>query len=157
MCQKFGHVLDFVPDNRAHKNRGLLLGGHRHAIARTRIELDDLLLMELVLGTDDKAAEVGAIFQVIDHCPFHMRAERGQDVGEKIVGERAFLSFSAQKHGDGIPHPLIHVDDKNFGLIAKKNRASGIGGNERADLNGYYCFVHEADCSTGSIPGKRSP
>ena len=64
-----------------HNNGGhYLLSRHRDTIAGPRIDLDDLLLVQFVLCTEDKSRKIYAALEIVDDYPFDLRSERSQDV-----------------------------------------------------------------------------
>jgi len=81
------HVFDLMPNFKDCVNRGTLRSRHRDTIAGPRVDLDDLLLFEFVLHTEDKRCIVRAKLEIVDDRPFDLRAERSQDVRYQIMGE----------------------------------------------------------------------
>src|SRR5271165_1652201 len=80
LSKRLCHVFHLIPDIKAHVDRRGLLSRHRNTIARPRIDLDDLLLFEFVLCTEDKSRKIGAALEIVDDYPFDLRSERAQDV-----------------------------------------------------------------------------
>lgn len=74
------HVFDLIPNIKAYVDRGALRSRHRDTIAGPRIDLDDLLLFQFVLRTEDKPCEVRAALELVDDYPFDLCSERSQDV-----------------------------------------------------------------------------
>ena len=141
--QELRSILDFLPDNSAHVDRGLLLGCHRHAVARPGVELDNFLLLELILRRQNQPAKIGAVLEIVDDDTLNLCPHRSQDMRQQVVCERTLLVGSAQKHSDRRPDSLIHVDHKDLVLVSKKNRTPCIGRNQSPDLNGNHGFFHE--------------
>jgi hypothetical protein len=67
--------------------RKIRLEWHGDAIAGSRIELDDLLLLRFVLRAQDKFRKIGALLQVVDDYPIDLRSERSQCVCYQIMSE----------------------------------------------------------------------
>jgi hypothetical protein len=84
----FCHVFDLVPNIKTYVDRGTLLSRHRDAIAGSRIDLDDLLLMRFGFRTEDKSPKIGARLEFVDDHPFNLCSERSQDVRDQIVSQR---------------------------------------------------------------------
>ena len=136
------HVFDLFPDHFAHIDRGFLQRGHRHAIARARVEFHDLALLEFVLGGDDQAAVENPAFEIIDDDPLDLAAERGEDIGEQVVGEGALLLRIVHVKPDGVADRLVDVDGENLLVVSQKNRRSRVRRNQRANLNRYHGLAH---------------
>ena len=80
LSKRFGHVFDLIPNIKAYVDRGALRSRHRNTIAGPRIDLDDLLLSQFVLRTEDKPCKVRAALELVDDYPFDLCSERSQDV-----------------------------------------------------------------------------
>src|SRR5262249_856163 len=112
----------------AHVNWRLLLGGHRDAIARSSIQLDDLFLLQLVFDLNDDARVVSGVFQVVNDYALDFRAERRQQMRHQIMSKGTLFGDVTHEHCDSAADGLIDVDDENLLIVAKENRASPAGG-----------------------------
>ena len=59
--KRLSHVFHRIPNINAHVDRRGLLNCHRDTIARPCIYLDDLLLVQFILCTEDKSCKVCAV------------------------------------------------------------------------------------------------
>src|SRR5258705_777806 len=66
LSKRLCHVFELIPNIEAYVDRRGLLGRHRDTIARSRINLDDLLLFQFVLCAEDKSRQLGAALAIID-------------------------------------------------------------------------------------------
>ena len=80
LSKRLCHVFDLIPNIKAYVDRGALRSRHRDTIAGPRVDLDDFLLFQLVLHTQDKPCIVRAELEIVDDYPFDLRSERSQDV-----------------------------------------------------------------------------
>ncbi len=71
LSKRLCHVFHLIPDIKAYVDRRGLL---------SRIDLDDLLLVQFVLCTEDKSRKIDAALEIVDDYPFDLRSERSQDV-----------------------------------------------------------------------------
>ena len=126
----------------AHVDRSLLECRHRHAITRAGIDFHDLVLMEFVFGRDDEATKIDPIFEIVDDDSLDLAAQRGEDIGEEIMGEWAFFFGPAEVNAECRPDRLVDVNRKDLFLIAEENRRPSIGRNERSNLYRYHGLVH---------------
>ena len=126
----------------AHVDRSLLECRHRHAITRAGIDFHDLVLMEFVFGRDDEATKIDPIFEIVDDDSLDLAAQRGEDIGEEIMGEGAFFFGPAEVNAECRPDRLVDVNRKDLFLIAEENRRPSIGRNERSNLYRYHGLVH---------------
>ena len=118
------------------------MGCHRDAIARPRIQFDDLLLLQLVFGPNDRPRVVGCVFQVIDDHTLDFRAKGRHQVRHQIVGKGPFLGDIAHEHGNRAADCLIDIDDENLVVVPNENRAPAAGWQYRAHLHLNHRFVH---------------
>ena len=59
LSKRLRHVFHLIPNIKAYVDRGALRSRHRDTIAGPRIDLDDLLLLQFVLRTEDKPCIMG--------------------------------------------------------------------------------------------------
>src|SRR5258708_38821186 len=124
LSKRFCHVFELIPNVKAYVDRRGLLSRHRDTIAGPRINLDDLLLFQFVLRTEDKSRKMGAVLQIVDDYPFDLRFEGSQDIREQIMGERSLLLRALLEHRDCQTNALLNVNHETFLLVAEKNRAA---------------------------------
>ena len=155
LSKRFCHVFDLMQNFKAYVDRGTLRNRHRDTIAGPRVDLDDLLLFQFVLHTEDKPCIVRAELEIVDDCPFEksslrdqtapvLRSERSQDVRYQIVGERPFLLRALHEHRDRRPNALIDEDDESLFLVAKKNGEAIAGRSYGADVHFDNGLTHTA-------------
>ena len=60
LSKRLCHIFELIPYIKAYVDRRGLLSRHRDTIARPRIDLDDLLLLQFALCTEDKSRKMGA-------------------------------------------------------------------------------------------------
>ena len=63
LSKRLRHVFDLTPNIKAYIDWGALRSRHRDTIAGPRIDLDDLLLFQFVLRTEDKPCK-GDLLQI---------------------------------------------------------------------------------------------
>jgi len=80
------HVFDPIPNIKAYVDRGVLGSRQGDTIAGPRIDLDDLLLLQFVLRTEDKPCIVNAALEIVDDHPFDLRSQRSQDIRYQYRG-----------------------------------------------------------------------
>src|SRR5258708_16899575 len=88
LSKRLCHVFHLIPDIKAYVDRRGLLSRHRDTIAGPRIDLDDLLLVQFVLCTEDKSRKIDAALDIVADYPFDLHSERSHDVRYQIIGER---------------------------------------------------------------------
>jgi len=76
LSEHFCHVFNLVPNIKTYVDRGALLNCHRDAIAGSRVDLDDLLLVRFVLRAEDKSRKIGGPLEIVDDHPFDLCSER---------------------------------------------------------------------------------
>ena len=151
--KRFCHVFDLMPNFKAYVDRGTLRSSHRDTIAGPRVDLDDLLLFEFVLHTEDEPCIVRADLEIVDDCPFDLRSERSQDVRYQIVGKRPFLLRALHKHRDRRPNALIDEDGESLFLVAKKNGEAIAGRSYGTDVHFDNGLTHTASLYSPSDRG----
>jgi hypothetical protein len=122
LSKRLCHVFELIPNIKAYVDRRGLLSRHRDTIAGPRINLDDLLLFQFVLRTEDKSPKIGAVLEIVDDYPFDLRFEGSQDVREQIMGEWSLPLRALLEHRDRQTNALFNVNHEYFFLVAKKNR-----------------------------------
>jgi hypothetical protein len=127
---------------------------HRDTIAGPRVDLDDLLLLQFVLHTEDKPCIVRAELEIVDDYPFDLRFERSQDVRYQIVGERPFLLRALHEHRDRRPNALIDEDHESLFLVAKKNGEAAAGRSDGPDVHFDNGLTHTASLYS---PSRKDP
>src|SRR5258708_682784 len=80
LSKRLCHVFELIPNIKAYVDRRRLLSRHRDTIARPRIDLDDLLLLQFALCTEDKSRKIGAALEIVNDYPFDLCSQRSQDV-----------------------------------------------------------------------------
>jgi hypothetical protein len=65
LSKRLCHVFHLIPDIKAYVDRRGLLSRHRDTIAGPRIDLDDLLLVQFVLCTEDKSRKIDAALETL--------------------------------------------------------------------------------------------
>src|SRR5260221_1303344 len=116
----FCHVFELIPNVKAYVDRRGLLNRHRDTIAGPRINLDDLLLFQFVLRTEDKSRKIGAVLEIVDDSPFDLRFEGSQDVREQIMGERSLLLRALLEQRDRQTNALLNVNHESFSSLPRK-------------------------------------
>ena len=86
--------------------------------------------------------EVGGILQIRDDDAFDVDAEALEYPVDEVVGERTLLRRLAQKHADDCAHLRFDVDDKDLFIIADKQCAPAVGGENSPDLNRHNIVLH---------------
>jgi hypothetical protein len=117
------YVFELIPNIKAHVDRRGLLSRHRDTITGPRINLDDLLLFQFVLCTEDKSRKIGVSLEIVDDYFFDFCVEGSQDVREKIMRERLPLFRSLLEVRSPNQHSDQRTSRKPF-LVAKKHRAA---------------------------------
>ena len=79
--QLLGAVFRLFPHILTDKNGGFGLGGQDDAIARARVDFDDLR-MNLVLGLKDDSGKVGIAAQRIDHNALDLDIEGVENIAD---------------------------------------------------------------------------
>src|SRR5258706_12917790 len=153
LSKRLCHVFELIPNIKAYVDWRGLLSRHRDTIAGPRINLDDLLLFQFVLRTEDKSRKIGAVLEIVDDYPFDLRFEGSQDIREQIMGERSLLLRALLEHRDRRPNALINEHRENLVLVAKKNRAAAARRNEAADLHFDNGLTHTASPVISFPPG----
>jgi len=156
-----GPVVRFLPDILTDVNGGLGLGGEDDAIAGAGIDFDDLG-MDLVLGLEDDAGEVGITTEGVDDDALDLDIEGVENVADQLVGERAFVVFALHGHGDGAADAGLDVDDEAFFVVTDKNgQRMLVGGKDSKHLHAYHIRVHTlpvalrgADDNAGTDPDR---
>src|ERR1700730_9230148 len=138
------HVFDLTPNFKAYVDRGVLRSRHGDTIAGSRIDLDDLLLLQFVLRTEDKPCIVGAALEIVDDHPFDLRSKRSQDIRYQIVGERPFLLRVLHEHRDRRTAALIDKHHESLVLVAKENCPAAARRSHGANLNFDNGLTHTA-------------
>ena len=122
-----------------------MLRGHRDAVARPAIKLDDLFLLQFVFDANDDSGVVGCIFQIVDNHAVYFCAEGRHQVPHQIMGEGTFLGYLAHEHGDRTTHRLIDINDEHLVVISDKHRAPAARRQYCPHLNLDHRFVHHAN------------
>src|SRR5262249_1686787 len=128
LAEDITHIVHFIPHILAHVNWRLLLGGHRDAIARSSIQLDDLFLVQLVFDMNDEPRIVGGVLLIVYDYALEFRSKRREQMRHQIMSERTLFRDMTHEHCDSAADGLIDVDDENLLIVAKENRASPAGG-----------------------------
>ena len=116
--------------------------GDGEAVARTGVDFDDFFV-DFVFGAEDEAGEVGVAPQVVDDDFVDGDGEGLEDHADEFVGEGAFVSLSAQGHGDGAADEGVDGDDEDFfGVAEEDGDALLFGGGYSHDLHGHGIEVH---------------
>src|ERR1700751_213710 len=149
--KRLRHVFHRIPNINAHVDRRGLLNCHRDTIAGPGIYLDDLLLVQFILCTEDKSCKVRAVLQVVDDDPIDLRSKRSQDVRQQVMRQRSLPLRALHKYRNRYPDTFIDVDHENFFLIAKKNRAAAACRRHCADLHFDNGLAHVGSLSLGSM------
>lgn len=137
------HILDLLEEGGRDENGFLLRGGDGEAVAGARIHLDNFPgRLQFILLLQDQPGEVSGVFQVSDDNPFDVDAEALKNAVDQIVGEGPFLRRLPQEHPDDGAHLGFDVDDKDFLVIADKQRATAGGGKYSANLHGNHVVLH---------------
>src|SRR5260221_14509001 len=118
------HVFELIPNIKAHVDRRGLLSRHTDTITGPRINLDDLLVFQFVLCTEDKSGKIDATLEIVDDYPFDFCVERTQDVREKIMRERPLLLRASLEQRDRETNARLNVNHEHFFFVATKNRAA---------------------------------
>ena len=150
LAQDIAHIIHFIPNILTHINGRLLLCGHRDAIARSPIKLDDLFLLQFVFDANDDSRVVGGIFQIIDDDSLDVCAQGRHQMPHQIVGERALLGNLAHEHRDRAAHRLIDINDEHFVVVAEKHRAPAARRQNCPHLHLDHRFVHRRTLSAGN-------
>src|SRR6267143_4425988 len=153
LSKRLCHIFELIPYIKAYVDRRALRSRHRDTIARPRIDLDDLLLLQFALCTEDKSRKIGAVLEIVDDYPFDLRFEGSQDIREQIMGERSLLLRALLEHRDCQTNALLNVNHENLVLVAKKNRTAAAGRSEAADLHFDNGLTHTAGLVT-RLPAK---
>lgn len=132
-AEDFGHVFDAGPNFVGDVDRGLLLDSDGDAVAGAGVDLEDLFLGDLVLGGEDEAGVVDAVAKVINDHAVNVGTEGEEDIGEEIVGLRAFFRRALLEHSDGGTNGLIDVNDEDLVLVTDEHGRAPTGGKH--DLN----------------------
>src|SRR5258708_9092189 len=91
LSKRLCHVFELIPNIKAYIDRRGLLSRHRDTIARPRIVLDDLLLLQFVLSTEDKSRKIDGPLEILDDYPLDPGSQRPQDGRQHISAERSLL------------------------------------------------------------------
>jgi hypothetical protein len=148
LSKQICHIFELIPNIKAHVDRRGLLSRHRDTIAGPRINLDDLLLFQFVLCTEDKSRKIGTVLEIVDDYPFDLRFEGSQDAREQIMGERSLLLRALLEQRDRQTNALLDVNHENFFLVAKKNCAAAARRSEATDLHFDNRLTHTAGLFT---------
>jgi hypothetical protein len=143
-AEHVGHIIDLFPDLPTHVNGRFLLSRHGDTIAWPSIDLNYLALMQLVLGTQDHPGKVGAPFKIVNDDPLNPRPQGHQDIGHKIVGQRAFLLGAAHEHRNGLANGLINVNYEDLLIVSDEDSTPAGRRDDRPDLHFDDGFTHEA-------------
>ena len=157
LSKRLCHVFDLMPNFKAYIDRGTLRSRHSDTIAGPRVDLDDLLLVQFVLHTEDKPCIVNAELEFVDDCPFDLRSERSQDVRYQIVGKRPFLLRALHEHRDRRPNALIDEDYESLFLVAKKNGEAAAGRSYGTDVHFDNGLTHTASFFSPSRQDPSAP
>ena len=134
-------IFRFLPHVLTDKYRRLGLRGQHDAVARPRINLDDLR-MNLVLRLQDDAGEVSVAAQGIDDDPFNFDVKGVEDEANKLVRQRPLIVFTTHGHGNGTANTRLDVNHEAFLLVADKDGQSVlIGGEYPKNLNPHYVRI----------------
>ena len=141
--QDVAHIIDFVPHILAHIDGRFLLDRHGDAVARTSVQFDNFLLMQLVFGANNQPCIISRILQVVNDHTLDMCAKGSHEMGDKIVCEGALLGNLAHEHRDRTSDGLIDINDEHLVVIAQENCASAAGRQNRTHLNLDHRLVHK--------------
>jgi hypothetical protein len=112
LSKRLCHVFELIPNIKAYVDRRGLLSRHRDTIARPRIDLDDLLLLQFALCTEDKSRKTR---------PVRRQSSQGFEDRRDRLPEA--LSFKCC--------PGFHLDDLGvvpaFNMLGRGNRLHGKG------------------------------
>src|ERR1700736_219582 len=152
--KNFAHILDFLPYLTTDVDRSGLLRRHCDTVTGSRINFDDLFLLQLILRAQDESRKIGPALQIIDNHAFDLGTERPQNGRKQIVRQRPLLLCTPHEHGNCRPDALIHVDHKDLLLVANKNRAATARGNHSANLHFDNGFTHVASLASRLIASR---
>jgi hypothetical protein len=140
--QLFTPVFGFLPDLLADKDGRLGLGSQNDAVARSRVDLNDLRV-DFVLGLEDDPGEIGVAAQIVNDDPFHLDVEGAKNVADKLMGQRTFVMLAPHGHGNGPTDTWLDMDDKALLLVADENGQRVLVRRENAKhLNAYHVRIH---------------
>ena len=113
------------------------------------------LAPELMLLLQNQAGVVRRVFQLSDDHSLDRDVEPGKNTGDQIVSQGPLLGRLAQEHADDLTHVVLDLNDEDFLVVADKNRAAAIGGQNSADIDRHGIFLHTL--SLGEEREKTSP
>ena len=96
----------------------------------------------MIFRADDEARKIRLALQIIDDDAVHLCAERGEQVRDEIVRERALLRRLVHEHPDGRADGFIHVDYEDLVLIAHEYRPAVVVRQDGPDLDWDDLFAH---------------
>src|ERR1700730_3900750 len=142
LAQDLSHVFHFFPNFPTYVNGGALLRRHGDAVARSRVDLDDLPLMQFVFSTHDHSSEISTALKIVDHDPLNLRSQGPENMSKKIMSKRTLFMRTPHKHRDRLADALVHINHENFLAVADDHCASPAGRNHGPDLYFHNGFAH---------------
>ena len=134
LLEDIGHVLDAFPYVIADVDGSLLLEGDGDAVAGSRVEFDDLFVLEFIFGLQDEARVVNAVFEVVDDDALYVDAQREKHIADEVVSLGALLWGASHEHGDSSANALVDIDYEGFFFVSDEDSAASAGWKDGADF-----------------------
>ena len=136
LVENFCHVFHALPYVLRHINGAAFLEGDGEAIARARIDLNDLFLSELILHVDDEPSIKDTVVEIVDHHALNFRSQTLEDASNQVVGLRTFSGHLFQGHGDRRAHSRVYIDDEDFVSVPQKHSTASVCREDCANFGG---------------------